>query len=135
MGAPVSGGGPRFHRDGRRYRSAAFLTQEELLRCGPNQVGNVNLSPLPPKRPKWGYSPPSWGRTRPVTPGPPAPSIPVGSKRLELGFPEGALHSYSESSAVEPGEGQMGNVGLTPMAPVERESRVLSVESLGDALP
>ena len=34
------------------------------------------------------------------------------SKRLELGFPGGALHSCSESSAVEPGEGQMENVGL-----------------------
>ncbi len=30
---------------------------------------------------------------------------------LELGLSGGALHSCSESSAVEPGEGQMGNVG------------------------
>ncbi len=28
-----------------------------------------------------------------------------------LGSPRGALHSSSESSVVEPGEGQMGNVG------------------------
>ncbi len=32
-------------------------------------------------------------------------SIPVRSKRLELGFSAGALHLCSESSAVEPGEG------------------------------
>ena len=40
------------------------------------------------------------------------PSIPDISKRLESGFCRGALHSCSESSAVEPGGGQMGNVGL-----------------------
>ncbi len=45
-----------------------------------------------------------------------SPSIPDRSKRLELGFP-GALHSCSESSAVEPGEGQMGNVGLVQEMP------------------
>ncbi len=39
-------------------------------------------------------------------------SISVKSKRLELGFPGGVLHSSPETSAVEPGEGQMGNVGL-----------------------
>ena len=41
-----------------------------------------------------------------------SPSIPDRSKRLHLGFPGwGAVHSCSESLAVEPGEGQMGNVG------------------------
>ncbi len=39
-----------------------------------------------------------------------SPSIPDRSKRLELGFP-GGLRSCSESAAVEPGEGQMGDVG------------------------
>ena len=32
--------------------------------------------------------------------------------KLRLGFPGAALHSCSASPAVEPGEGQMGNVGL-----------------------
>ncbi len=32
-------------------------------------------------------------------------------KRMELGFRRGAVRSCSESSAVESGEGQMGNVG------------------------
>ncbi len=41
-----------------------------------------------------------------------SPSIPVRSKLLELGFGGGAVHSRSESSAVEPGEGQMGNPDL-----------------------
>ncbi len=42
-----------------------------------------------------------------------SPSIPDRIKRLELGLPgRGALHSWSESSAVEPCEGQMGNVGV-----------------------
>ena len=40
----------------------------------------VNPFLLLPKRPKKGYSPPFWGKTRPVTPGLPAPSIPVRSK-------------------------------------------------------
>ena len=41
-----------------------------------------------------------------------SPSIPVRSKRLQLGFPGGgALHSCSESSLVEPANSQMGNVG------------------------
>ncbi len=49
--------------------------------------------------------PPSWGRTRPVT-------VDFGQKLAicDLTF-GGALHSCSESSAVEPGEGHMGNVG------------------------
>ena len=42
----------------------------------------------------------------------PAPSIPVRCKRLDLGSPEEALHSCSESSAVEPSKGQIGNVGF-----------------------
>ncbi len=40
-----------------------------------------------------------------------SPLIPVRSKRLELGFGEGALHSCSDSSAVESGGGQRENVG------------------------
>ena len=41
-----------------------------------------------------------------------APSIPVRSKRLGFAWPRPtALHLWSESSAVEPGEGQTGNVG------------------------
>ncbi len=49
---------------------------------------------------------PSWGRTRPVT----ADS----GQRQATGtwVSGGAVHSCSESSAVELGEGQMGNVGL-----------------------
>ncbi len=59
------------------------------------------MSPLF-KRPDRASRPPSWGQDW---------ACPVRSKRLELGFPGGALHSCSESSAVEPGEGQMRNVG------------------------
>ncbi len=50
---------------------------------------------------------PSWGRTRPVT-------VDSGQKQAKRTWVSGAraLHSCSESSAVEPGEGQMGNVGV-----------------------
>ncbi len=49
--------------------------------------------------------PPSWCRTRPVT-------VDSGQKQtIGTGVSGGALHSCSESSAVGPGEGRMGNVG------------------------
>ena len=40
-----------------------------------------------------------------------SPSIPDRSTRLELGLRGRGLHPCSDSSAVEPGESQMGNVG------------------------
>ncbi len=42
---------------------------------------------------------------------PPPRHPPVRSKRLEPGFPGGRYTRAPESSAVEPGEGHMGNVG------------------------
>ena len=51
--------------------------------------------------------PPSWGTTRPVT-------VDSGQKQATGTWIAGGevLHSYLERLAVEPGEGQMGNVGL-----------------------
>ena len=40
-----------------------------------------------------------------------SPSIPLRSKRLELGLAGGGCYTRSASSAVELGVGQMGNVG------------------------
>jgi hypothetical protein len=59
-----------------------------------------------PKRPDMASRPPSWGRTRPVT-------VDSGQKQATATGVSGVgrLHSCSGSSAVEPGEGQMGNVG------------------------
>ena len=60
-----------------------------------------------PMRPAGASMPLSWGRIRPAT-------VDSGQKHAKRTWVSGgaALHSCSESLAVEPGEGQMGNVGL-----------------------
>ena len=58
-----------------------------------------------PERPDRASRPPPWGSTRPVT-------VDSGQKQAIGTCVSGrALHSRAERSAVEPGEGQGGNVG------------------------
>jgi len=65
----------------------------------------VSICPHLSKRPDMASRPPSWGTTRPVI-------VDSGQKQATGTWVSGgAFHSCSESSAVEPDEGQMGNVG------------------------